>query len=319
MRPFLDKHDLVLMEAAVVERLRRDSGVELHPSLVHATLVHDALGRRVLAKIYQGYIDIALEASLPLLLCAPTWRANRERVREAGGCREINSEAVGFMGALRDLQRSARQSIKIGGLIGCRNDCYRPDEALSPAESEEFHSWQIRQLAEAGVDYLIAATLPDVGEAIGIARGMSATDVPYIISFVIDREGRVLDGTPLWEAVSILDESERSRPLGFMVGCAHPSFLNAAQQPPSLFARLIGYQANASSLNHASLDGQSHLQVDDVSAWAGEMLVLNRQYGVKILGGCCGTGVDHLEGLVTLRGKARVEGEGANHTPEHAR
>ena len=29
----------------------------------------------------------------------------------------------------------------------------------------------------------------------------------------------------------------------------------------------------------------------------GEMLALNRRFGVKILGGCCGTGVDHLRYL----------------------
>jgi homocysteine S-methyltransferase len=61
---------------------------------------------------------------------------------------------------------------------------------------------------------------------------------------------------------------------------------------------LVGFQANASSMDHADLDGASRLQADDLATWGESMLTLNRQYGVRILGGCCGTGVEHLEYLV---------------------
>ncbi|MCP4628141.1 MAG: hypothetical protein GY850_32190, partial [bacterium] len=49
---------------------------------------------------------------------------------------------------------------------------YKPNEGLSVTESEKFHSWQIDELAQAGVDFLIAETLPSVEEAKGIARAM---------------------------------------------------------------------------------------------------------------------------------------------------
>ncbi len=286
------------MEAAVVEKLRRDNRVELHPRLANATLLHDEFGRHELENVYQGYIDISQDARLPLLICTPTWRANQERVYECDVSHELNSEAVQFMSTLRRKQGPIKSDIKIGGLIGCKNDCYRPEEGLSTEESEEFHSWQIDQLAGAGADFLIAETLPNVHEAIGIAKAMAATGVPYIISFVINREGCVLDGTPLLEAVSVLDEVGWEQPIGFMVNCAHPSFLNAAKQPRQLFSRLIGYQANASALDHVDLDGHIQVQVGDMCKWADEMLTLNRKYGVKILGGCCGTGVDHLKYII---------------------
>ena len=86
-----------------------------------------------------------------------------------------------------------------------------------------------------------------------------------------------------------------------MVNCAHPSFLCAATQPPRLFERLIGFQANASALDHCELDNASQLQEDDLTSWGDEMLALNRRFGVKILGGCCGTGVDHLRYLAAGR------------------
>jgi homocysteine S-methyltransferase len=301
MKLLLDKHDLILMEAAVVERLRRGGLVELHPGVVHAPLLYDESGRHELRTVYQSYIDIAREAGLPLLLCTPTWRASRERVYESEISSDVNHDAVRFMNTLRDAQGAANVTIKIGGLIGCKNDCYRPGEGLAAIEAEKFHSWQISRLAEAGIDFLIAETLPNVHEATGIAKAMAATKVPYIISFVINRRGCVLDGTTLWEAARIIDGAVDSKPLGFMVNCAHPTFLEAARQPPELFTRLIGYKSNASSLDHADLDGASRLQADDVSRWGDEMLVLNRTYGVKILGGCCGTGVDHLKYLAENR------------------
>jgi homocysteine S-methyltransferase len=61
---------------------------------------------------------------------------------------------------------------------------------------------------------------------------------------------------------------------------------------------LIGCQANASSLDHSDLDGAEVLHAEDVSKWGAEMLRLNRNYGVRLLGGCCGTGVEHLKYIV---------------------
>lgn len=298
MKQILDENHLVLIEASVVERLRRAGKVELHPRLVHANWIYDDVGRHELAKVFGSYIDIARRASLPLILCTPTWRANRERVHESGVNREVNVDAARFMRALCAGRGAKRGEILIGGLIGCKNDCYRPEEGLSATEAVRFHSWQVDQLAGAGVDFLIVETLPNVQEGAGILKAMAATDLPYIISFVINRAGRVLDGTPLWDAVKLLDEVDGNPPVGYMANCSHPSFLNAARQPAELFTRFIGYQANASSLDQVELDGRAEIDVDDVSTWGDQMLTLNREYGVKILGGCCGTGVEHLEYLV---------------------
>jgi len=299
MQRLLDSNDLLLMEAAIVERLRRSPGVALHPQLVHAPLIYDAAGRRALMDLYQEYIDVAAWAGKPFLMCTPTWRANQSRVAASDITAPINQDAVRFLQQLRASQSEAGPTILIGGMIGCKGDCYRPEEALPTLEAERFHAWQIERLAEAGCDYLIAETLPNVAEAVGIARAMQATALPYLISFVIGRDGRVLDGTDLTTALAMVDTGTRRPPLGFMVNCAYPTFLRTAEQPAELFMRLIGYQANASSLDHCDLDGAETLQADAVSDWGDEMIRLHRACGVKILGGCCGTGSEHLRYLVT--------------------
>ena len=158
-----------------------------------------------------------------------------------------------------------------------------------------FHQWQIEQLALGGVDYLIAETLPNVEEAIGIAKAMATTGLPYIISFVISKEGLILDGTNLNDAIKYIDTNTSNKPLGYMINCAFPSFLCADNQPKDLFKRLIGYQANASSLDHCDLEGSDNIEVNTIAEWGDLMIELNHKYGVKILGGCCGTDGRHLQ------------------------
>jgi methionine synthase I (cobalamin-dependent) len=61
---------------------------------------------------------------------------------------------------------------------------------------------------------------------------------------------------------------------------------------------LLGYQANSSALSHSELEGSAELQIEEITEWAEEMSKLNRERGVKILGGCCGTDDKHLRYLI---------------------
>ncbi len=298
MQKILDDHEFILTEAAVIESLKRSGTVALHPRLENALLIYEEAGRAALSSLYQGFINVAQEADVPIFICTPTWRANRERISGAHITSDVNGDAVKFLKELKGGYESRTEKIFIGGLVGCKNDCYKPEELLSRNDSKDFHSWQINRLTDAGVDFLMAATLPAVPEATGIALAMAETEIPYIISFVIDREGRILDGTSLVRAFHEIDDVCRRPPLGYMINCAYPSFLNAGQQPKPVLSRLIGYQANASSLDHRQLDGAETLKADAVSDWGDLMIALNKKYGLKILGGCCGTSDEHLRYIV---------------------
>jgi len=298
MKQLLENKPFILMEAAIVEQLRRSGEVRLHDTLVNAPLIYDPAAREIMSAIYLEYMRLAQSKRLPILVCTPTWRANRDRVYESDVSNTVNLDAVSFMRELRDSQGYCDASVKIGGMIGCKNDCYQPDEGLSALEAQHFHTWQIQQLTSGGVNFLIAETLPNVQEALGIAKAMEVTGVPYIISFVISRDGRVLDGSSLEAAIDLIDSGTSRPPLGYMVNCAHPSFLCPEHQPGDIFNRLVGYQANASSLDHCDLEKADELQADDVIEWGQLMLTLNNLYGLKIFGGCCGTSVEHLQYLI---------------------
>lgn len=296
MENLIAQYPLLLAEAAIVERLRYQEEVILHDTLVHAPLIYDELGKKALAAVYEEYSAIAQQASLPILLGTPTWRTNKERVAEASNFGDINNDAADFLCAIRD--RSNSGLVKVGGILGCKNDCYLPEQGLSVREAEDFHAWQVNELQKTAVDFLMAVTLPNVDEALGLAKAMEKTTLPYIISFVIGKNGKVLDGTSLSDAIKRIDAETDRQPLGYLLNCSYPSFLNPAIQDKSVFSRLLGIQANASSLEHAELDCSTEIKAESVEEWGELMVSLNKNYGVKLLGGCCGTTGEHLDYLV---------------------
>ncbi len=299
LKETLISSDFILAEAAIIETLRRDKAISLHPHLENALLIYDPKGKAGFARIYGSFIELAQTANVPLLLCAPTWRANPQRLQSAGVESDLIQDAADFLLGLRNQYPGFAHKVFVGGLIGPKNDAYRPEEALNEREAESFHTWQIKKIARSGLDFLQAATLPSLSEATGIALALQQVDIPYIISFVINSSALVLDGTPLEMAFRHIDEVTRGHPpLGYMINCAYPSFLKPEEQREYVFERLLGFQGNASSLDHAELDGSYSLQMDDKADWGEIMVQLNRKYGIKILGGCCGTTVQHLEYLV---------------------
>lgn len=290
----LKRAGAMMTEGAVAERLRRRDDLSLHPMLFNTPLIYDEHGRAAMAEIYGQYRDLAAESGLPILLCAPTWRVDRDRIARAGFTEDLNRDAVEFMRSLQQRWNSEQSPLFVGGLVGPKNDCYTPADALGEVEAEEYHLWQVRELVEAGVDCIVAQTFPAVSEALGVARACARAKIPYLISFVIDRGGLVLDGSTLPEAISRIDANTSIPPTGYMVNCVFPSFIGAANQPAELFARLVGIQANASSKSHDQLENSAELQQDSLEEWGKKMLELNVTYGMKILGGCCGTDQDYI-------------------------
>ena len=287
-----------MTEFAVVERLRRSNKVRLDQHLEHALLIYDETGRVEIEAIYDEYFDLQKDAKVPFLLFSPTWRANRERMQKAQIDKDVNRDAVNFMREVKEKNIDKAETVLVGGLMGCKNDCYSPDEGLSVEESIDFHKWQIKRLVDAKVDFVFAASLPSIPEAEGIGKTMSNFSTPYILSFVIDNGGRLLDGTTLDEAFDVIDTSCEKKPVGFMVNCSHPSFFNRVELSEYALDRLIGYQGNASDKSHSELDGSENLHVGDITDWGECMIKLNKEYNIKILGGCCGTNGEHLSYLV---------------------
>ncbi len=302
-REGLNASPLVLMEGAVVERIRRGHPEDLDPLLMNAHLVASEAGRNLLRPIYHGYLTTGAASGLPMICLTPTWRATPERIaRSAWTGQDLNGQAARFMDGLKQASGSYAAKIYVGGLMGCRGDAYRPEEGLATEEGARFHRAQAEALAAGGVDLLFGSTLPALPEAVGMAKAFSEAGPDYLISFIIRPSGCLLDGTPMEEAVDRIDQSVARPPAGYLVNCIHPSVLRAALESSdsrrqALHGRLLGLQANTSAKAPEELDGSEELDGDEPRPFAEAMAGLYKDFGLKVFGGCCGTGGRHISAL----------------------
>lgn len=290
----LNESKVMLSEAAIVERLRR-MGVNIHPQLANTPLLNEPQSATIMADFYRQYIDVAQKLSLPTVLFTPTWRANQTRVEQAGYSIDLNQKAYDFLHHIRKEYKDYQKQILIGGMMGCKGDCYLPQEGLSAQEARDFHRPQIEALTQAGCDFLFPETIPSVDEALGFAQCIQEYDIDYMIGFVINQQGVILDGTPIEEAIKYIDEQTTRPPAGYMINCAYPGFLFHVEPTETLLTRLMGYLANGSALSHAELESNPTLQMEPPEKWAEDMMKIYRKFQLKILGGCCGTSEKHLE------------------------
>lgn len=302
----IDFYPHIITEGSVIERLKREYKYPLDDFLSNTIMIYEKDGKSLLEKIYREYLDIAKSSDLPIMLLTPTWRANKERTSKANvDMKLINTDAFAFVDNIRKSYGSFSEKIYIGGLTGCKGDAYRPEEALNENDAYAFHKDQMQILADAGVDFLFASTLPALSEAIGIAKAMSETKKDYVISFVIRDNGKLLDGTFLTDAIRIIDDSVSTPPLFYLTNCIHPdvlhkSFLNLKDENDVLRKRLFGIQANSSNKSPEELDTLEELDADTPANWARGMVDLNKKYNLKILGGCCGTDARFISSIVDL-------------------
>lgn len=299
---FVASGAVAIAEGAVVERIRRDPDVALNPQILNGGLVYDPVGRSRLAEIHGDYARSAREAGLPILMFTDTWRCSRSLV-EASRFRGrlVNEDNARF---LIDLRASFTEGspMFIGGLLGPSGDAYKPDDSLARADAREFHRPQIDALASAGVDFLFLATAPAVDEALGVADALAETGLPYIVSFVIRSTGVVLDEAPLGEAMARIDAEAARPPAGFSVNCVHARVLEKALEAvaathPDAARRLLTFQANTGDKAVEELDGSEDLVTEVPPAYVDGLERLRRRFGIRILGGCCGTDGEHIEVL----------------------
>jgi len=291
----------VLSEASIFERLRRTPGIEFDPEVGIGALVTDSRWQPALWEIHRGYLEIGLEAGLPVLLQTDTWRAHPLRVaRSRFSDRDLNAENARMLRDLRHTEAERGGTVIIGGLVGPLGDGYGGDVAPSAEVAQTEMRAQVEELETAGVDVLIAGTLPNAEEALGISRALAASTLPYIVGVVVRPDGTLLDETPLREFVDRVDNGTKRPPLGYALNCVHPTIADEALVAQPIGDRAIGLFANASALTPEELDGRDELDASTPEAFAVELIATGQMHGLSILGGCCGTDASHLRAVAAL-------------------
>lgn len=287
----------ILMEGALGERLKREYNLILDEDVTMAGLIYLENGRRALRELWSEYAQIAKKYHLPFLATTPTRRTNQERVERSRFDSTLIQENVNF---LRDVQQLQNMEMYIGGLVGCKGDAFTGADKLDLEASKEFHEWEVRLFAEAGVDFLYAALFPNIEETAGMALAIEKYKIPYIISFTIKKDGCLIDGTRISDAITYIDSLTSYKPVSYMTNCVHPRLVYEALLQPFnnneiVHNRFRGIQANTSALSYEELDNSKDLKNGDPIEIATDMVKLREISPFQIFGGCCGTDGRHMD------------------------
>ena len=271
-------------------------GVDL-PGFAAFPLLDSDGGTALLEGYYDEYVDVADRAGAGLVLETPTWRAGRDWGARLGAdearVREANRRAVELV--RRVAERCGLDRVQLSGVVGPQGDGYAAEPTTGEAAAEQ-HAVQVRALAAAGVDVVHAMTLTTVEEAVGVVQAARAAGVPVGISFTVEVDGRLPDGAALGRAVQQVDE--QAPPDWFGVNCAHPLHVQSALDGGAWQSRLRVLRPNASTMSHAQLDEAEQLDRGDVGLLVRTTDALLAQLpSVAVVGGCCGTGAQHVAAL----------------------
>jgi S-methylmethionine-dependent homocysteine/selenocysteine methylase len=266
-------------------------------------LLKDFRGRLALRDYFERHARIAVERGVGFILDTATWRASLDWGEKIGYSREalaeVNRDAVALIKEVRDRHESDLSPMVINGVIGPRGDGYVAGEAMTPEEAEDYHAFQLRAFREASVDMISAITMTNAEEAVGIVRAAQAEELPVVISFTVETDGRLPSGQSLKDAIEQVDSTTGQGPAYFMINCAHPThFWDLLDSKEAWIKRVKGVRANASKRSHEELDNAEDLDAGDPQELSREYREIRaRQPQINVLGGCCGTDHRHIHAI----------------------
>jgi len=246
----------------------------------------------VVCEVHRAYLDAGSDAVL-----TNTFGANRVALKRHGLADQ--AQRINQAGA-RIARRAAGEEKYVLGDIGPCGEFLEPLGTLKAEALKDAFAEQARALLAGGVDGLIIETMTALDEivlAIEAAKSVCG-DLPIFASMSFDRAGgdfRTMMGVGVASAVSKM-VSLGVYAVGFNCGTA------TLEEYVALAERLVSAARSASDkvLVFAEpnagkpelVDGQAIYRVspDDFASAAKKI----HAAGVHIIGGCCGTGPDHI-------------------------
>lgn len=285
----------ILQNGPIGTRLKYQYGYESAFDLTMQTK-----GRRVLTSIYEEDILVSQKYHLPIIINAPTFRANKNHLK-IDGCEsdidveDINKSCINFVKIIQTAYAKPNTPVFIGAPLGSMYDAYSLELRPSIKGAKLYHQQQIDIFKKLGVDFVNAVTIPSLDEATGIALAAEQADIQYTIGFILNNNGTLLDHTPLKQAIDFIDMKTRKKPLGYLITCTHTSIIKQLTGAPNDYNRLIGIQPNGSHLPPEKLAAMEKPMADSPKKFSLELIHLKKILNLKMVAGCCGTTSEHLK------------------------
>ena len=231
-----------------------------------------------------------------------TWRASQDWGKKLGYSSEqitdFNRKSIDLLLGIRREYEGSISHMVISGCIGPRGDGYSAEISMTVSKAQAYHRTQIATFRETAADMVAAFTIPYIAEGIGIALAAKSEDMPVVIAFTVETDGRLPSGEMLKDAIQQVDTATDNAPAYYMINCAHPThFANVLGADPWT-KRIRAVRANASTKSHAELDESTELDDGNPQEFGSQYLDLaGRLENLNILGGCCGTDHRHIAEL----------------------
>ncbi|MBU1707927.1 homocysteine S-methyltransferase family protein [bacterium] len=230
------------------------------------------------------------------VLTANSFRTSRYTLAKTN--MEYQAEALTYRAVqlAREAAASAprSQKIRIAGSIAPLEDCYRPDLVPSDDVLRREHLAQAGLLADAGVDLLLVETQNNIREARIAAEAALAQRIPVWVSLCPKDGQTLLSGESLREAIRTIAQL---KPEAILVNCCPPPIAREAvrilgEEWDGLWGAYpnFGIPEDETDSNFAEF-----LSPTKFAEWGIEIV----SDGAQIIGGCCGTRVDHIAKLAS--------------------
>jgi len=294
-------NNMFLTDTGIETTLIQD-GYQL-PYFAAAMLLRDEAGRQRLDRYFLEHAAVAVQWGTGFILESATWRASADWGDLLGYSRAAlagaNRLAVERLVELRS-QLDSETAIVVSGCIGPRGDGYDGTERMPATQARDYHAEQVQTFAGTHADMVHAMTITYPDEAVGVVLAAHDAQIPAAISFTVETDGALPDGTGLGQAIEQVDDATGGTAAYYGINCAHPThFAHVLDADAAWSHRLRGVRANASRKSHAEQDGESEsLDPGDPAELGAEYADLLRVCpSLTVLGGCCGTDVRHLRGM----------------------
>jgi 5-methyltetrahydrofolate--homocysteine methyltransferase len=191
---------------------------------------------------------------------------------------------------------------------------------VSYAQLRDAYQQQVEGLIAGGVDAVLIETSQDLlqtkAATLGAKRaiGHAGRDLPVIVHVTVETTGTMLLGSEIGAALTALE------PLGIDIiglNCATgPAEMSEHLRHLSRYAEIgVSCMPNA-GLPQLTSDGAVYPLQPVELADALEQFVA--EFGLGLVGGCCGTGPEHLRQVVTRLTDRRIEARSPKHVPAAA-
>jgi S-methylmethionine-dependent homocysteine/selenocysteine methylase len=285
----LNSKPLIFLDGAMgTELLRRGADISFPLWSARPLITQPQLVRQ----IHEDYIRAGAD-----IITTNTFRTNRRALQRAG-CGQQTESLTHLAVALAQqarLSAAPDRRVLIAGSIAPIEDCYSPELVPTDSELRVEHSEHARLLAEAGADFLLIETMMNIREARIAAEAARTTALEFVVSFVCSRDGNLLSGETLADAVHAI---EPFAPTMFAINCTSPrDSLTALQNLRAATSLPLGVYANTGTPQKDDV-AQFRPEVDE-RGYA-EYAAQWKQVGVQMIGGCCGTTPEHIRALTSL-------------------